>query len=193
MIQQNTAVLTRTFADQLRCQAAESESGKIDYLIIAHDDPRMLQRLCEAMGDKTVAVVTIPQTCWAMDGEAVEELLHCAVTDVRVSRILVVGHSNGGTPAEQVRILPHTATQRDEMSIQERNLSLAECLRQYEASLNCCEEHFIGQLSHVSQYAFTKEKIETGELALDGLFYRCEAGVFCVYNRDRQQFQALVA
>ncbi len=181
--------LPNPILEQLRQQIAEAGQSQIDWLVVAHDDTRMLHELEKAFANQSLAVVAIPQSYWAMNEETADEMLALAVNELQVNGILLVGHSQGGTPNTRIRVSPHANGDR---TASQPATSLMDRIRLAQEHVGRCEQHFAQQLELVGQQDSVAKSLADEKLTLQGLFYRAESGVFCVFNSQTQSFRALI-
>ncbi len=193
MIQQLTKYANPYIA-QIRQQLATCSDLKVDWLVIAHRDERMLVQLGEAFPNNALAVIALPQECWAMDDESVEEVVKWALDELQVQGIVLVGHSQGGTPMGQVQLLGGKVKSQTDAEVESLSApnSLIERVRQAQSLVEGCETHFQDQLEKLSLHSPVEQRLMRNQIRLQGLFYRAESGVFCLYHRRTGTFQALV-
>lgn len=189
MIKQAT-ISVNQHIDSLKDQLNQIGSSQLDYLIIAHPDHQMLGQLKQAFEKSSIAVIALPQNFWCMEDTEVSELIDWAVGQLNVQGILLVGHSQGGTPKDNLQVCPAGNIERNGASNRFNSL-----FEQVEASQQCVrenEKHFVNELKSLQK----QKMIESGSLRkkdlLQGLFYRAESGVFCLYDLKNDAFQALM-
>jgi hypothetical protein len=178
---------------QIREQLPVNGNTSVDWLVFAHNDPRMLSGLEAALSGTVMAVVSLPQSCWEMDDEMVEEVLQWAISESSVKGVLLVGHSQGGTPEDLVQIMGNTGATRSRSSI-DRAASKSPLARAKHAQSKVagCERHFVNQLEKLGRLAGINHRFLPQPLQTEGLFYRCESGVFCLFDRQNRTFRALL-
>jgi len=178
------------YIDRLQAQLTNVDAS-IDYLVIAHPDQAMLRALQGAFSDSTMAVVTLPQDSWAMDDKTQQEIVQWAVNELNVRGVLLVGHSQGGTPNDLVCLM-NAGQPSQPVEPVNRVASLFERARQSHARVAQCESHFASQLEKLrNQPAIVARGLRDSAL-IQGLFYRVEGGLFCAFNPETQSFAGLI-
>jgi carbonic anhydrase len=183
-----------SYIAQIRQQHATCNQVQIDWLVIAHNDERMLEQLDKAFPQNALAVIGLPQECWAVDEESIEEVVQWAVEDLRVQGVLLVGHSQGGAPQGRVQLLGGKArsqSDREVASLAAPN-SLIDQVRKTQALVERGEKHFQDQLEKLGNLSSIQHGLLRNQVKLQGLFYRAESGVFCLFDRRSRSFRALV-
>ncbi len=188
MIRQATQTQNR-YIERIEQQLADSQASQLDYLVLAHNDDVMLDRLTSSFGDENLAIIALPQSGWAMDEEPLAELIRWSISDGHTKGVLLVGHSQGGTPADHVRLVTRPQQQNSQAS--NARHSLLDGVLRARLVVESCENHFVSQLQLVKQAAMAAETEENSNVQLHGLFYRAEVGVFCLYENNR--FQAMIS
>jgi carbonic anhydrase len=174
----------------LKEQMKASECQSLDFLILAHPDEAMISQLKVAFAKRSIAVIALPQIAWDMASAEIEELTDWAVNELRVGGLLLVGHSQGGTPNASIQIYPVQTKQLG--SGTNRVTSLLDRMRASQASVKENERHFVGQLKQLGSVPAAKACSVGNGSFVEGLFYRAESGVFCRYDQAEQSFRALV-
>ena len=152
----------------------------------------MIERLKSAFNGRPAAVIAIPQNCWAIDEESISDLIQWAVNEIEVKGVLLVGHSQGGTPADNVQLCAEVENTTTGQESSNRLAAIMECI---ERTRNCVEQnegHFVGELNSLRQLPVVQEKIVRNSNFVQGLFFRAESGVFCAYDISDQRFRALI-
>lgn len=190
MIQQVIGKNVHPYIDQIQRQLGELGTKHVDFLVVAHNDPVMIERLGRSFPDATLAVLAIPQSCWAMDDDTEHEVLQWAAEELKVKAIWLVGHSNGGTPADHVQVIFPRAEQESKLELVKRQ-SLFDRVQKCRTRVSCGESHFREQLEFVAQHSQLQSRLTRGDLELQGLFYRADSGTFCLFKEG--ELEALVA
>jgi len=184
-----TAVAANPYIEQLKDKSTQ-DVPQVDYLIIAHPDDRMVTALKSAFSEYQLAILTIPQFGWDMSGDAEQEVVQWAVEELNVKGVLLVGHSQGGFPNEQVQLF-NGSSDRQSASGRQGN-PLLERVRQAQAALVKSEQHFVDQLQGLVSLPSLSEKTLRDPSWIQGLFYRAESGIFCLVDPQSGSFQALI-
>ncbi len=191
---------TNPYTEKLKAICARGIS-EADYLIIAHPDNRMLESLKQSLGGKKLVVMTVPQSSWAMEDESEQELVQWAIEELKVKNVLLVGHSQGGVPDEQVQFFDTSSTDRQSREDQtaatqpesaNRIHSLLARVQNAQQGAFDCQQHFVEQLQYLLNLPAVVNHGKQNTALVQGLFYRAESGVFCSYDSKRQSFRALI-
>ena len=180
--------------ERLKQQLTRSELTRLDCVIFAHSDNRMLRQLKEAFVEMEIVVLAVPQNEWCMNDEETNELLDWLVNDLAVGRVLLVGHSQGGTPADAVQICGEGKVDPSTNGYANNRISsLMERVKYAQAGVRQAEEHFLGQLNCLNHLPALQGHQLRNQQFVQGLFYRAESGVFCHYDSNTKQFRALIS
>lgn len=183
-------ISANAYIENLKAQLDQVGSRKLDYLVIAHPDQRMLSQLQLAFEKSSVAVISVPQNCWVMDDDNMFELVNFALNETSAKRVLLVGSSQGGTPDEAVQVCPSGKVAAES---QGSRLSLIERLNLAQACTRKNEAHFIEELQCLrNNVSLHNDRVASPDL-VQGIFYRVESGVFCAYDCDNNEFHALIS
>ena len=178
--------------ENLKQQLAQTKNSKLDFVIVAHSDDRMISRLKEAFVDKSIAVLAIPQNCWAMDEDHTSELMDWLINKLDVSGILLVGHSKGGTPTDCVQVCNSGQIENVKNDSANGGGSILDRVRLVQSSLLENEKHFRREFENLIQISAVQSARLRKKGLVQGLFYRAESGVFCVYDSEKKELQALL-
>lgn len=182
---------TTTFAnvhiDNLKSVLGDSGTTELDYVVLAHPDNRMVAKLQKAFENSSIAVVSLPQNCWALDDASMTEFVDWTLSETSAKGIVLVGHSQGGTPSEAIQVCP-----TGQAGPANRIGSLMSRVSQARECVKANENHFVAELKCLRD----KVSIQNGRVAdpsfVQGLFYRAESGVFCAFDAEANQFHALI-
>lgn len=179
--------------ENLKQQLSQTELDRLEYVIIAHSDDRMINQLKQGFVDSSIAVISIPQSCWAMEHPPIDELMDWLVNELNVVRILLVGHSQGGSPAGDVEVCG--SGQLDPASdtgSTNRISSILDRVKHAQSYVKQNEQHFLHQLACLKSLPSIEQHILKNQQIVQGLFYRAESGVFCYFDPATRQFRALI-
>lgn len=189
MIKQ-AAIPANPCLESLKEQMKASQCQSLDFLILAHPDEAMISQLKVAFAKRAIAVIALPQISWDMASAEIEELTNWATNELKVGGLLLVGHSQGGTPTSSIQICPVNSDQFD--SETNRVTSLLDRMRASQASVKENEGHFVQQLEQLGNAPAVETCSVRNGRFVEGLFYRAESGVFCRYDQSEKSFKALV-
>jgi carbonic anhydrase len=190
MIKTSTA-FANVHIDNLKSALEEAGPAELDYVVLAHPDNRMVAKLQKAFENSSIAVVSLPQNCWALDDASMSEFVEWTLSETTAKGIVLVGHSQGGTPSEAIQVCP-TGQVLPANQSSNRVGSLKSRVSQARECVKANEEHFVAELKCLQG----KVSLQNGRVAnpdfVQGLFYRAESGVFCAYDSEAKQFHALI-
>ncbi len=158
----------------------------VEWLVIAHSDAQMLDALSSAMCTESAAVLEVPQdTCqiddkltetieWALQQHGIRNLVLVAnsrfvVTDCQASLVSPPQH----TPGEIEKLVAG----RDRFNTQSQET----------------QKRFGSLVQQLSEIREVQQRCDQNELAIYGLFYRSETGVFLAYDANQDAFRPLVS
>lgn len=153
----------------------------IDTLVIAHDDPRLVELLEQLLPPEHTATLAIPQGHWDFRDPALAELVACAVRELPAKNLLLVAHSQGGDPEH-----PHGERWNLPTGGDPRTR-----IRRWRSQVAQAEAHFVEQLARLAEVPVADGRAVAGSLRLEGVLYRAEAGAFVAYDRARGEFRCL--
>lgn len=172
--------------ENLKQQLESVRDRRLDYLVIAHPDQRMIGQLKDALNQQTMAVLAMPQNCWCMDDENATELFQWCIDELGIKTILLVGHSQGGTPEESIEVCMGSETSTNRIG------SILDRISANQQQMKENEKHFVGQLDRLRQIPAVAKRQLRDKGLVQGLFYRAESGVFCHYEPESGKFCALI-
>jgi carbonic anhydrase len=133
------------------------------------------------------------------DKNSVAAAVEFAVLKLKVSDIIVCGHSNCGAmqalcgDEHELESMPHL---RDWLKVASpvvetvanicSGLGTEDCRRIAE------EENVLAQLKNIQTYPFVTESLNAGKLYLHGWYYKIETGDVYAYNPKREVFEVIV-
>ncbi len=170
-----------SYIEQLK-EGDTSTVSQADYLVIAHTDDETLGMLKNALRDNRLAMLTIPQNEWDLTGEPEEEAVQWAIENFNVKGVLLVGHSLGGFPKDEVQ---------PESSVNQSR-SLLDRVREAQTNALKSEKHFVNQLRCLQSLPSVARKALRDSSYIQGLFFRAESGTFCLFDSTTGSFRALI-
>ncbi len=180
--------------ERLQQQLKQPNQPAINWLVIAHDDSRMLDQLRSAVGQSGMVVVALPQSLWGGEYESLQEIAQWATSQLQLKGILLVGHSQSGICENTVQVVTGPANDEDSKARpMNRVSSLFSRVQEAQARVASCERHFRNHLEQLIQLAGGPVDSSSAEVELRGLFYRAESGVFCAYDVVNGNFRPLVS
>ena len=160
----------------------------IEYLIIAHNDPLMLQTLCSALGGTSAAILEASQDTWKLSEGDLPEMIEWALQRGEIKHLLLVGHSQAGG-SESRASLAATVSADAEPGY----AKLLANVKRQNARNQQARQSFASQVQQMSQIPAVHTLWASDELAVHGLFYRSESGLFVIYDPNEDSFRPLMA
>jgi carbonic anhydrase len=181
------------YLDELRRSLQRTRRDAVDWLVVAHDDARVLTQLDAAFPESVLAVLAVPQARWQADAEMMHEVVEWAVEELGVKGVLLVGHSQGGVPDEPVKLLGGRARANGAGAPAPSCAPLTERVKSAQLRAARVQEQFAEQVERLSRTPVIESRLLRRQMQLHGLFYRGESGTFCLYDRRQRRFQPLLA
>jgi carbonic anhydrase len=179
-----------SYIEQL--DAVFSEASKpCEYLIIAHNDSRILQSLARVLPGESAAVLEVPQDTWEHQWRQLSETIEWALQQGKIKHVVLVGHSQPGGPASRAALL--TAETGGQSTRQSSYDCLLDRVRQANARNQDAQQRFASHVQAMSQIPVVHNRWVNDELAVHGLFYRVESRLFLAYDPDEDRFRPLIA
>ena len=159
----------------------------IQWLVIAHNDPRLVSSLVSAFDGQSAAVLQVSQDTWDFDSKDFKEMIEWALHQGDIRDVVLVGSSqpNGATSrASLVTARPNAPEKGGYARLLAR-------LRQHNAHMSEVQEEFADHVQKLSQLPVVRGCWSLGQLAVSGLFYRAETGLFLHYDAAANTFVPL--
>jgi hypothetical protein len=164
-----------------------NDQAKVDCLIIAHNDPQMIQLLADAMEEESVVVLPLCQAEWDTN---LSQVLAWAV-DAGINHILIAGHSDCVSSAPPKRLKHGQTISHSEWLFPSTDRILAGVSR-CQQQLDAAKSHFANQLSNVLKSDELQNKECSDDFSLQTLFYISNGGAFLKYSVCDGTFNPLV-
>lgn len=176
--------------DQLRIQFENGTLQSADWLVIAHHDTLLLDRLQETIDEYNLAVLAIPQSYWSFEEAGSEDLIQFAIEQLGVKGILLVGHSLGGIPEDNVKVDAVSESPNSPNRIRKAMAtSFMDRMRSAKRRIDLNERHVREQLAQVTSRPEVESRRNQGKLEVLGLLYRSESGLFYTCNEQSGMFE----
>lgn len=188
----SAAISVNSFVESLQQQLNQCELEKLEYVFVTHSDNAMVTQLKEAYCDNAIAVISVPQNCWDMNDEQMDELSSWLFGELNVASLVLVGHSQGGVPSESVQVLGSGQLGTGDEATTNRLSSITARARYAQACVRQNEEHFVEELDALASLPAVQEHSPRGQQLVQGLFYRAECGLFCHFDTSSRKFRALM-
>ncbi|MCU0959398.1 MAG: hypothetical protein MUF48_04775 [Pirellulaceae bacterium] len=159
----------------------------VQWLVIAHNNARVVDSLMSALAGESAAVLEVSQDTWDFHGGELAETIEWALQQGEVAHLVLVGSSQvGGTQIRATRAPAKTVAQADA-----RCDKLLAGIHRLAAQHREVQDRFAEQVQQVSRIPVVHRRWRGGELAVYGLFYRAESGLFLAYDVDTDTYRPL--
>jgi hypothetical protein len=187
-------VTINPYINQIRRTLQQIRPASVDWLVLAHDDAYMLNQLDEAFPESVLAVIALSQHLWPREEERLAEALDWAIRELRVKGVMLVGHSQGGIPADPVRLLGGKArpVPGSKATAGASSSSPLDPLKWAQSQSLSVQNYVEGQMERLSRLAGLEPHPARQQVPLHGLFYRAESGIFNVYDWRQRVFRPLL-
>ena len=166
--------------------AVRDAAKSVEWLVIAHNDPRMLQSLNMALTN--AAILEISQDTWDFENGPLAEALEWALEELPLKNVMLVGNSQsegGECRAEMASEAAKPAGHGYER--------LIAGVQSRSARNRGAQQRFEDHVRSMKRVPTLRDRSAAGDLAVHTLFYRAESGLFLAYDADAQIFRPLVA
>ena len=160
-------------------------NNSIEWLVISHDDSRMVRSLCSNLPNKSTAVLEISQSQWDFESKDLAEAFEWALQQSEIKHVVLVGNSQASTSKSRASLVGDG----------ESNGGFSKLLagvKRNNAQNGDAQKDFASHVQKMSQIPVLHNRWSNGDLEILGIFYRAESGVFVAYDADSNTFQPLV-
>ncbi len=169
--------------DSLR-QANQASETKLEWLIIAHDDERLVDSLTTSLSAVASHLLELPQSDWDFSRGALAAAVEWAVDQGAIKHLVLVGHSQAEDGGEQLS--------SDEIpSRHDGYRRLHEGVTRTSVQTKKSQDLLEKQLESLTAMKNVRKKVLEGELFVYGLFFMAQSATFLAYDPDRKDFVAL--
>ncbi len=181
------------YIEKLQELLIQQNSNSVDWLVIAHDDSRMIRNLTNAFAESSAAMVQMPQSSWDFGKDEFATTIEQSVRQASIAHIVLVGHSEGVLSSETIRFFKNfpRRTNAGPGSLDATYNRLLNRAKQAQNGLQRAKNHFAQQFDHLSKIPGVKNRLLNNELQLHGLLYIAESGVFLCYDTINKKFVPL--
>ncbi len=199
-----TATLSAAYSDPTETRTELGAAGQLDSLndpsikclVIFHNDSMLARRLAQAVEERSV-MWRIPQSEWGFERQTPSKPMQAISQRGDLQRIVLAGHSQGVVATKPTTVLG--PEHDEEPKFQEEPASngvntyhgLMHRVQSRQQSLQQAKEHFVRQIEHLRNAPAVAQRIESGSLELNGVFYIAESGTFLLYNASTGALDAL--
>jgi hypothetical protein len=164
-------------------------ANPIDWLVIAHNDSQMLRALSFALTGESAAILEVPQQRWDFHNEQLSEAIEWALQHSQAKNLLLVGTSDVDGAASRASLVA-LKSRNDPANGYARLLA---GLRRNDCRNRDAQKWFGSHVRRMSELVVVHNRWSSGELAVHGLFYRSESGLFLAYDVNADLFRPLVS
>lgn len=161
----------------------------VEWLVIAHNDPQMLRSLSSALTGESAAVLQVSQDTWDFEDGNLAEAIEWALQQDHLKNVLLAGSSQAGGSESRASLVSSKTPQGGK----DGYARLLAGVHFNNARNRAAQERFAGHVQRMSQIPVVHNRLSNGELAVYGLFYRTDSGLFAAYDAEAGTFRALVA
>jgi len=191
MIAQNSKVMANPLIDAIR-QATEESSSGVEWLVIVHDDDRLIRSLASAMSEVSFCVIEVPQTEWSFQDSEMIEAIEWAIQHSSIKHLVLVGHSLAYANADQAASLD-TQYPKDAGEVADRGYSrLRDGVTRTTAFTRKSKARFADQFERLSAIPLVREHILEDGLIVYGLFFMAESAAFLAYDVEQKDYVPLL-
>lgn len=157
----------------------------IEWLVITHNDSKMLRSLHFALGDESAAVLEVSQDTWDFEGKQLAETIEWALQQSEIKNLVLVGNSDAKGPESRASLV----ASKSNAALEDGYGKLLAGVQSKNARRLEAQERLAANVQQASQIPVVHNRWSNGELAVHGLFYRAETGFFMAYNTETDSFQ----
>jgi carbonic anhydrase len=191
MIMTSTAISTNSHIASLE-KTFDQARSPIEWLVIAHRDPRMLRSLSAILEGQSAAILEVSQDEWNWSEGELSSAIEWVLQRKEIRNLVLVGHSQVGGTASRSYLLSADPSQTSD---QENNgyVRLLAGVRRVQSQSHHAQMRFAADVQQFLQIPPVYRRWTLGELELHGLFFRAESGLFLTYDPDADTFRATIA
>lgn len=186
--------MTATFASSSRntyIAALESvfdqSTSPIEWLAIAHNDSRLLNALSKALIGKPAVVLHVARDNWDFAQQELAKAIEWSLQRADVTNLIIAGSSYAAAAVIRASLVPNKPAIETEDSFGK----LLVGVNRHNTQNGEVQNFFARQVEQISQIPLVRSRCLDRKLAVDGLFYRAESGMFCKYDKDMRRFRLL--
>jgi len=174
------AALKRAFAQALQ---------PIQCLAIAHREPRLVKSLSTTLAGHSTAVLEVSQDTWDFNSHEFTETVEWAFRNGDIRMIVLAGSSQSGGAASRASLVAAKPQVRQESGY----ARLLAGVQRHHARIAEVQEEFAGHIQRLSHLPIVHSRWIRNQLAVCGLFYRAETGVFLRFEAETETFELMEA
>ncbi len=171
---------TNPHIESLETVFADSQSP-VEFLVIAHNDSQMVQSLSKAMNNASIAVLEVSQDTWDFDGQQLTEAIEWALQQDDLKNVYLVGYFQ----PSQTSIVDQDSQPQSSFD------KLLAGVRQSTNQIQTAQAQFASHVQKLAQIPVVHNRCANDELAVHGLAYRADGGVFLAYDAENDTFHTI--
>lgn len=168
----------------------DNSATTIEWLIITHNAPQLVRSLEAALSGCSAAVLQLSEDTWEFRDSELTEGIHWALQRSGIRNLVLVGHSHAS--GNQTRASLVAPCLEVEGELQNSYSRLVSGARLTSSRNQNTQRRFALQFQQMSKIPMVQDRLSSGELALYGLLYRAEDGLFLAYEAESEGFHPLM-
>ena len=167
-------------------QARNAAKTELEWLVIAHDDERLVDSLTSSLSDVAPHLMEMPQSDWDFCQGGLAEAIEWAVNQGSIKHLVLVGHSQAEDEIEHVS--PAGLPSRSD-GYRRLHAGVTRTSVQTRKSQDLLEK----QLEALTAMKSVRKKVLDGDLFVYGLFFLAQSATFLAYDPDRKDVLPLIS
>jgi len=181
-----TTMVTNRYIQTLEAVLAKSKTA-VHWLVIAHNDSRMVHSLSSALSRESAAILEISADTWDFEDDELSEMIEWALQQGEIRHLVLAGHSQAGGTAIQAQLVSSNMEGESHGSFNR----LVAGVQRTKTHNQEAQQKFATHVQQMSQLSVVTNRWANAELAVSGLFYRAESGLFLAYDPNENIFHPL--
>lgn len=161
----------------------------LQWLILAPQNPMMLERLSQLTSDCESAVLPTPDG-WQPEDHELTEAVRSSILEGRVEHLLIVGHSEAAVGDDTIDSRNGSVTEPTDQPTSGFS-RLIDGARQSRENVQRAKDDFADQVAKLCRMPVVKQGVLDGTLNLHALFYVAESGAFLLFDIANKSFVPL--
>lgn len=161
----------------------DGKYSAIDWLVICHDDLRIVQALSMALAGKQAAMLRVPQEDW--DLEQMTELFQWALDRYPIRNLVIAGCAQAKLLRSATELTLDSISGVEEVDGYDR---LVAGVMRYRHSLREAQCGFADWVERLMRDEEINGRFVTGAISMHPLLYRADGGLFLAYDFDEGSF-----
>jgi len=189
MISMNVPSPADGWLNSWRQQVMTDTDCTTQWMVIAHHDGKLIDRVRRALEPASPLVLAIRQDQWNLYSEEMADAIRLAIREVKIRGVLLCGHSLRGVPwpVECDTALAGRATTPSGAH------HILGGIQRSRSRLKAAQRHFASHFDRLAKLEWVAESTSVGQLELQGVFYLAESGTFQRFDPESGGFEPLLA